>query len=267
MPTKVIFISHIHEEKGLAMLLQRELENEFSGFVTIFVSSDGVSIPSGVNFLNRIESALSSCSAALFLISEKSVKRNWINFELGAVWIRSSIQIKSGGAEIPAIPFCHSGVIPSTLPQPLSNLNAINAMDPMHLESAFRSLQSAVGGRGSLKTNFSNLSQEIKKLENMYTVGSAFKALLLPIRGDIQKLVSHCHGLPPGTKFPLQLGFLDQKIIEGMRALEAGALNGKIGISIDKPGVEIGQNGAVNGAEVTINMNSSDIIANKEIIA
>ena len=48
---KTIFLSHIHEEHELAGFIQEALEEEFSGFVNTFVSSDGASIPAGANFL------------------------------------------------------------------------------------------------------------------------------------------------------------------------------------------------------------------------
>ena len=116
MTSKMIFLSHIHEEKALAILVKQALEEEFSGFVDVFVSSDGTSIPAGSNFLKRIEDGLADCVGAIYLISPASVKRNWINFELGAVWIRNAMSIRSGASEIPALPICHSGATPGGLP-------------------------------------------------------------------------------------------------------------------------------------------------------
>ena len=76
MTNKLIFLSHIHEEKELALLLKQAIENEFSGFVDVFVSSDGVSIPAGANFLKKIEAGLVACIGAIYLISPTSVRRN-----------------------------------------------------------------------------------------------------------------------------------------------------------------------------------------------
>ncbi|PTP70076.1 hypothetical protein CWO23_12785, partial [Vibrio splendidus] len=94
MNSHQLFLSHIHEERDLAVLIKTAIEEEFSGFVEVFVSSDGTSIPAGSNFLKRIEDGLVNCIGALYLISPVSVKRNWINFELGAVWIRNAISIR-----------------------------------------------------------------------------------------------------------------------------------------------------------------------------
>ncbi|MBF0888055.1 hypothetical protein [Gluconobacter cadivus] len=51
MTSKKIFLSHIHEEKELALLIKDNIVEAFAGFVEVFVSTDGVSIPAGSNFL------------------------------------------------------------------------------------------------------------------------------------------------------------------------------------------------------------------------
>lgn len=170
MADKVVFLSHIHEERVLAGHIKGAIEDEFSGFVDVFVSSDGVSIPAGANFLRRIEDGLVNCIGAIYLISPKSVNRNWINFELGAVWIRNAISQRNGGNEIPAIPICHSGIEPSGLPSPINNLNAVRANETAGLRFALTSLQAAVGGRGNLKTDIDALIAKILKFEQYYTV-------------------------------------------------------------------------------------------------
>lgn len=167
----LIFLSHIHEEKELALIIQQAIEEEFSGFVTVFVSSDGKTIPAGSNFLRRIEKGLVECVGAIYLISPVSVKRNWINFELGAVWIRNHVNELNQGVEIPVIPICHSGIRPSELPMPLTNLNSVISTDSIHLKSVFESIQTAVGGRGKLKTDFEELSKSIYMFEQKYTIG------------------------------------------------------------------------------------------------
>jgi hypothetical protein len=48
---------------------------------------------------------------------------------------------------------------------PLNNLNAILGTDPLQLEWAFRSIQSAVGVRRTLKTDFDQLASKVAALE------------------------------------------------------------------------------------------------------
>ncbi|MCC5457239.1 toll/interleukin-1 receptor domain-containing protein [Klebsiella variicola] len=185
MSEKLIFLSHITEEKELAKIIKDAIEDEFSGFVRVFVSSDGETIKAGQNFLKMIEDGLVGCIAAIYLISPVSVQRSWISFELGAVWIRNALSQLEGSGDIPALPFCHSGMTFNALPQPICNLNAIEANLASKLEFAFKSLQAAVGGRGRLKTDFDALAVQIQAFEKKYT--------LLDKVGELLKLIG-CHG-------------------------------------------------------------------------
>lgn len=208
MTEKTIFLSHIHEEKELALLIKCALEDEFSGFVRVFVSSDDKSNPSGTNFLNRIEDSLVSCLSALYLISPVSVGRSWINFELGAVWIRNFISLQNDGPPIPAIPVCHSGMSCGGLPKPISDLNAIAANDPAGLESAFKSIQTAVGGSGNLKTDFHAISLKVFRFEKNYTLNSWVKKIFDVLVTDTADLLEHC------KKAPDEYMTIDYKIVE-----------------------------------------------------
>lgn len=250
---KLVFLSHIHEEKDLALLIKDALEDEFGGFVDVFVSSDGTSIPAGANFLKRIDDGLVNCCAAVYLISRKSVKRNWINFELGAVWIRSSISQRSGGDEIPALPICHSGIGFAELPPPLNNLNAIQASLAPQLESAFRSIQSAVGGRGKLKTDFELLSQKIASFEASYTLGSnGRKALeLLGVTDDYIRGISD-HLPASDIPFCFQGFVINSSALKELQRLEEDELKDKISISVLGQKTLFGNKGPVQEITVTV---------------
>jgi hypothetical protein len=182
----LIFLSHIHEEASLAQIIQEAIENEFSGFVEVFVSSDDKTIPAGANFLKHIEDGLVNCIGAIYLISPASVHRNWINFELGAVWIRNILSTRLNNIEIPTIPFCHSGISLDSLPMPLKILNAIIANRATELEFAFRSIQTAVGGKGKLKTDFDILANSVSKFEKEYILGEKITELFEIIEMPIQ---------------------------------------------------------------------------------
>ncbi|MFG0820307.1 toll/interleukin-1 receptor domain-containing protein [Pseudomonas sp. GLN_3] len=259
MSQKLLFISHIHEEKAIAILIKNAIEEEFGGFVDVFVSSDGTSIPAGANFLKRIEDGLICCIGAIYLISPNSVKRNWINFELGAVWVRNAINIREGRPEIPTLPFCHSGITPSGLPAPLNNLNGISSTEASQLEFAFRSIQSAVGGRGKLRTDFDNLAAQILTLELQYTLGENLKKMVKILGGDARGLIEHCKKQQSGSNIFLNCGFIDTNVIQQLKELEARELKGQITISTNNPGINFGVNGATNGADVNIAI-SADLV-------
>jgi len=261
---KQIFLSHIHEESALARLVKQALEDEFSGFVDVFVSSDGTSIPAGSNFLKRIEDGLLGCIGAIYLISQASVKRNWINFELGAVWVRNIINLRGGKPEIPALPICHSGITPGALPSPLNNLNGIVANQASELEFAFKSLQAAVGGRGALKTNFDALAAQVIAIEKQYMLGANLAKMLALLGGDKRVLVQHCEQQPPGTKTTVDCGFVETSVVQAIRAFESNELKEHIQVTVDMPGTSFGPQGAVNGAQVKILLPVSLVVEFKQ---
>ena len=75
-----IFISHIGEERPLALRLQGLLEIALSPKPPVFVSSDYDSIKSGEEWYRAILDGLKRCQSVIALLSPDSVKRPWINF-------------------------------------------------------------------------------------------------------------------------------------------------------------------------------------------
>lgn len=158
MEKPIVFISHITEEKEMALELKQLIEESFLGMLSVFVSSDENSISSGSRWLDNITSALGNCAIELILCSPKSVKRPWINFEAGAGWIR----------EIPVIPLCHSGMEPSSLPVPLNLLQAAKISEMSNLKLIFPVLASAIGAKCP-NVMFDDFIDKMKELERKYS--------------------------------------------------------------------------------------------------
>ena len=114
-----IFISHIHEESKLALVLKDWIESTFAGQCVVFVSSDVDDIPAGSKWLDQIDSALGDSKVFITMCSPNSIIRPWINFETGCAWIKQT----------PVIPICYSGLSKSHLPQPLSMFQALDLED------------------------------------------------------------------------------------------------------------------------------------------
>lgn len=267
MTAKLIFLSHIHEEKQLAILIKNSLEEEFSGFVDVFVSSDGVSIPAGSNFLKKIETGLKNCSSAIYLISPSSVKRNWINFELGAIWLRSVISDEQDGPEIPLIPICHSGSTPSTLPSPLNNLNAITGTESNQLELAFKSIQSALGGKGKLRTDFDDLARKINEFQQTYTTGDKFSKLLnlLLNKEQITELADKAQ-YTPTDGFDLEIRDVNKNAAEDARRIVRELSNPAIEISMLSASIGASLNGTISVEDIKITIPKYMLIEYRAII-
>lgn len=170
------------------------------------------------------------------------------------------MSVRNGHAEIPTLPMCHSGMELSNLPMPLNNLNSIIANESSSLEFAFSSLQAAVGGKGKLKTDFDKLAQEIQFFEGVYTIGDNLKTLLALLGGDTSKLIAEVKKQPAISNINLQLGFLENSIIATLKSYEQNELKGYISVALKNPGTHYGANGAINGANVTLSLDTSLIL-------
>ncbi|SCA37723.1 toll/interleukin-1 receptor domain-containing protein [Klebsiella quasipneumoniae] len=151
----MLFISHINEEKEIALQFQELVDNAFLGLIDTFVSSSPDAISMGSKWLTKVSDALNNCDIAIVICSPQSVKRPWVNFEAGATWIRN----------IDVIPLCHSGMTPATLPIPLSELQGAIATDPSSIRLVLSALSSKLGSKQSSVdvTPFTNFMVEYEK--------------------------------------------------------------------------------------------------------
>ncbi|HEF5873307.1 TPA: toll/interleukin-1 receptor domain-containing protein [Burkholderia cenocepacia] len=274
----LIFISHIHEEGALAKLFKDTIETEFGGFVEVFVSSDhegiarGPGISAGSHFVEAVESGLVNCVAAFYLISPKSVRRPWVNFELGAVWCRGAVQKASGGDRIMALPVCHSGVIPSGLPAPLNALNAISATRASDLEFAFKSLQRALGVAGSpLRTDFESFAASTKRFEGLYTVGEVLAKNLyatLTIRDEVDRLIDLCKNeAKRGTKeFTINIARVREATADVWSESVREQLSGKVSMKIENGALGLGPTGAHSICDIVLTLDPSLIVEHADTI-
>lgn len=158
MDKPIVFISHITEEKEIALEFKELIESSFLGMLEVFVSSDATSISAGARWLDNITDSLKNCSIELILCSPKSVKRPWINFEAGAGWIK----------DIPVIPLCHSGMEPAQLPTPLNLLQAAKISEISSLKLIFPVLAQAIGAK-TPKIDFTDFVDKVREFEEKYT--------------------------------------------------------------------------------------------------
>ena len=149
-----IFISHISEEKNIAICLKKWIDNLFLGHFEIFVSSDGESLKLGNKWLEGINSSLEDSKIMLVLCSPESILRPWINFETGCGWIKN----------IPVVPICHSGLKLSLLPPPLGFLQGIELADDMFSEKLLKNLTNELGVKKAPLVH-QNMLRELREAE------------------------------------------------------------------------------------------------------
>jgi hypothetical protein len=127
-----LFVSHISEEAPVAQLLQEAMSRDFIGLVEFFTSSDIGSINAGENWLVAVQKAIKEADGVIVLCSNASVQRPWVQFELGAAWMR----------QIPILPVCHSRFAVADLPLPLSLRQGIE----LETEAGMKRLYHSVAG-------------------------------------------------------------------------------------------------------------------------
>ena len=126
-PTR-LFVSHISEESEIAALLKQTMEHDFLRLVEFFTSSDIGSISAGEDWLGVVERAMDEAKAVIVLCSKASVQRPWVQFELGAAWMK----------HVPIIPVCHSGMKVDDLQLPLSRRQAVELGTARGLERLYQ---------------------------------------------------------------------------------------------------------------------------------
>lgn len=165
MDKPIVFISHITEEKEVALALKKVVETAFIGMMDVFVSSDPKSIHLGQEWLQKIKFALTHCAVEIIIASPASVKRSWINFEAGAGWIR----------KVPVVPLCHSGMVPSKLPPPLGTLQAATATEVDQLNLILPVLADALNS-ATPKIDFTEFVETVREFEKTSQSSAAIAA-------------------------------------------------------------------------------------------
>ena len=128
-----IFISHINEERPLALRLQKLLETALSPKPPVFVSSDYDSIKSGEEWYRAILGGIRRSEAVVVLLSPESIDRRWINFEAGF----------GLGQESQVIPVVWRGLTKGEVGFPLGQLHARELADRDECAALLRHLAAA----------------------------------------------------------------------------------------------------------------------------
>ncbi len=187
----LVFISHITEEKEIAIAFKELIESSFLGMLDVFVSSDEDSIHMGQKWLDRISNGLKTCTIEIVLCSPKSILRPWINFEAGAGWVR----------DIPVIPLCHSGIEPAKLPMPLNLLQAAKANEISSLKLIFPVLAQAIGAKIP-NIDFSDFVAKVAEFEVRYTFWDACNSAFAQINNFNGSIIS---ALKSGNAIAIEL--------------------------------------------------------------
>jgi hypothetical protein len=125
-----VFISHISEEKPIALRIQKLLQDVLPSNVPVFVSSDYQSIQSGDQWYTAVLDGLKHSQVIIVLLSDQSVDRRWINFEAGF----------GLGQESRIIPTVCRAFIKDDIGLPLSQLHARDLHEEQELKALLNTI-------------------------------------------------------------------------------------------------------------------------------
>jgi hypothetical protein len=131
----VIFLSHSSKDASVLARLKNALLDKTSGTTTIFLSSDGQSVPLGRNWVHSIEEALTSSALMLVCVSPRALQSQWIFFEAGFAYSR----------QVQVVPVGLPGVDLSDVPAPLSLLQGFNISSHQGLNNILALLNKVFG--------------------------------------------------------------------------------------------------------------------------
>jgi len=116
MEKPTVFFSHSSKDEFFLRQLKEVIDKKTGNAISIFLSSDGQSIPFGRNWVHSVEDALESTSLMFVFLSPESIVSSWVYFEAGYVY--------SKGVDV--VPVGIFGIDLNQLHPPLSLLQGFN---------------------------------------------------------------------------------------------------------------------------------------------
>lgn len=150
----LIFISHIFEHKKLAMHFKIHIQQAFDNQVDVFVSSDIHNIAGGDEWKKQIKQALRNSSLFIALLNDLSLKRHWINLEIGCAWI----------SDVPILALCMQDTKAGSLPKPYDDFQALDISSPYFYEELLVSIEKQLGTGMTAKRYPQEFSDQLKSV-------------------------------------------------------------------------------------------------------
>jgi hypothetical protein len=193
----VLFVSHAAVDMELALLLKRAVSRCFPA-LAIFDASDAESLKPTEDWVHSVLANLRATNLVLVIATERSMKRQWVWFEAGASWDRTSRLVTCG------IGKTHKG----NLPLPFAIYMAFGLTEPRDLELLFDLIEQRLGGRVAHSVNFDDLAGRFGTIED--TLIRDQKALDDPLYQERWELVNkRIDGMDANGREALKLLLLD----------------------------------------------------------
>ena len=166
-----VFISFVQEDASVAHALQALLSSELQLRDEVFLSADQSQVLAGHVWLDKIREGLESCEVLVILLSARSLRRAWVHFEAGAVWL----------SKRSVIPVCFGRAKKDSLPQPYADMQAVEL--PSDIEYLLKSVH------GHLRLTTPTPSRWVRYLKQKGSEAEGKKPSYLEVVGDPYKML------------------------------------------------------------------------------
>jgi len=128
MKKPVIFFSHSSNDRKVLVRIKELLNKNTDNKFNIYLSSDGQSIPFGVQWLYEIEKALEDSEVTFIFLSPNSIHSKWVSFESGYAYMLYKLKNreKTGHNRRRLVPIGIIGVDVAELGDPFNLLQGFN---------------------------------------------------------------------------------------------------------------------------------------------
>ena len=159
--------------------------------------------------MEEININLKIAKAMIVLCSPYSVTKPWINFEVGAAWMK----------RIPIAPLCHSGIVPNDLPTPIGNLQSLILNDRASISHLYDLIANSAS-RPKPSVDFQHISQEVLRFEERYKNELKIGVVMESICQNTPFLLKDLKDLKVGEFQELEInGFMFEKAEKDLKRL------------------------------------------------
>jgi hypothetical protein len=151
---KQIFISHAHADRPIIDGLKRRLETTFGHDVKIFATVAEDSIQPGQDWFETIRKTIQITDVALFVLTPRSIQRNWVWLEMGSFW---EAHAENRLWMVPLL----VGLTPEQVLPPINRLQATTLTDPESLKAFWKKLKKHIAVGDTKNIQFKSLSNEL----------------------------------------------------------------------------------------------------------
>lgn len=222
-----IFLSHSQEDESAAEPLVAAIESMLPGVPITCTSVPGYGLDAGERISDAIQARMNESTAVFALLTPRSLRSDWVMFELGACWANSRQQL---------VAILGPGLSYAQLPQPLRDLFCLLITDKQAAGQIRQALQKTAERMGIEPNPSERTFQKIEvfvaafratdilsegeatEYEFVCTDADALEAKQVHVAGSFNEWLNNRNGtIVPDDRYSMELAVVDGKPVRRRR--------------------------------------------------